>query len=77
MGSVQMVQRNAHGMAPVRESRGQARTLLRSIAGQVAVMFQRVRQRRALAKLTPHLLRDIGITPEQAREEIGKPFWRA
>lgn len=33
------------------------------------------RTRRSLADLEPHLLRDIGITPEQARAERGRPVW--
>jgi uncharacterized protein YjiS (DUF1127 family) len=39
----------------------------------------RARQRQALAQLTelgPHLLRDIGISYEEARRESEKPFWR-
>lgn len=37
---------------------------------------QRSRQRRALARLDARLLRDIGVSPEQARRETTKPFWR-
>jgi len=37
---------------------------------------QRIRQRRALARLDTRLLRDIGISAEQARREAAKPFWR-
>lgn len=33
-------------------------------------------QRRALRELDRHMLRDIGITPEQAQAEGRKPFWR-
>lgn len=33
--------------------------------------------RRALTRLDPHLLRDIGLGPEAALAEAGKPFWRA
>lgn len=29
-----------------------------------------------LAQLDPHILRDIGLTPEQAQSEAAKPFWR-
>jgi uncharacterized protein YjiS (DUF1127 family) len=38
--------------------------------------YQRHRQRRALAQLDPRLLRDVGLTSEQARLESAKPFWR-
>lgn len=45
------------------------RTILR--APQVA------RQRRALAALDDHLLRDIGLTPAQASHEATRPGWDA
>ncbi len=34
------------------------------------------RQRRAPAQLDRRLLDDIGVTPEAARRESSKPFWR-
>lgn len=37
----------------------------------------RRRQRRALARLDARLLRDVGITPQQAADEVRKPPWRA
>jgi uncharacterized protein YjiS (DUF1127 family) len=39
-------------------------------------MEERWRQRQDLLKLDDHLLRDIGITREQARREASKPPWR-
>lgn len=33
------------------------------------------RQRRTLADLSPHQLRDIGLTEEAARREAGRPIW--
>jgi hypothetical protein len=36
----------------------------------------RARQRRALAGLNAHQLRDIGLAPDDARLEASKPFWR-
>ncbi|HHI75677.1 MAG TPA: DUF1127 domain-containing protein [Gammaproteobacteria bacterium] len=45
-------------------------------AATLKLWYQRARQRRRLAQLDEHLLRDIGITPEQARREARKPFWR-
>lgn len=48
----------------------------------VAETFQRIttwsetaRQRRALGALEPHLLRDIGVTPQAAANEAARPFW--
>jgi uncharacterized protein YjiS (DUF1127 family) len=35
----------------------------------------RARQRRDLAELDAHLLKDIGVTPGQAAREAAKPFW--
>jgi uncharacterized protein YjiS (DUF1127 family) len=39
-------------------------------------MHERWRQRHDLRELDDHLLGDIGITREQARQEAGKPFWQ-
>jgi uncharacterized protein YjiS (DUF1127 family) len=39
-------------------------------------MHDRWRQRQALLKLDDRLLRDIGITREQAEREACKPFWK-
>jgi uncharacterized protein YjiS (DUF1127 family) len=43
-----------------------------------AVWFwlERSRQRRALADLDDRLLRDIGLTREEARRECANPFWK-
>jgi len=35
------------------------------------------KQRRELAALEPHMLRDIGLCREDARSESGRPFWDA
>ncbi|XDA99735.1 DUF1127 domain-containing protein [Sulfitobacter sp. LCG007] len=37
----------------------------------------RRRSRQALSQLAPWQLRDVGLTPGQAREEAAKVFWRA
>ncbi len=36
---------------------------------------ERIRQRRALAELDDRLLADCGLTREEVRREIEKPFW--
>jgi uncharacterized protein YjiS (DUF1127 family) len=41
------------------------------------VWTDRARQRRHLAELSDHMLRDIGLTRADAWSEAGKPFWRA
>ena len=43
----------------------------------VSVWRERARQRRALKSLSDELLRDIGITRQQALLEAKKPFWLA
>jgi uncharacterized protein YjiS (DUF1127 family) len=42
----------------------------------LAESFRRARQRRDLAALSEHSLRDIGLTPSDVAFEIRKPFWR-
>jgi uncharacterized protein YjiS (DUF1127 family) len=37
--------------------------------------YERQQQRRALRELDRHMLRDLGITREQAEAEARKPFW--
>lgn len=37
----------------------------------------RHRTRRALSRLTPEQLRDVGLTPEMAAQETLKRFWQA
>jgi uncharacterized protein YjiS (DUF1127 family) len=38
--------------------------------------MERSRQRRALAELDDRLLRDIGLTREEALQERANPFWK-
>jgi uncharacterized protein YjiS (DUF1127 family) len=42
----------------------------------LARMHERSCQRRTLRDLDDHLLRDIGVTREQAEREAQRPFWR-
>ncbi len=48
------------------------RTGLLSRLGQMAAVR---RQRRALASLNDHLLKDIGLSAEEARQEAESPLW--
>ncbi len=41
------------------------------------IWHERARQRRALARLDDHLLRDVGLSRAAAVLESRKPFWRA
>jgi len=45
--------------------------------GLVGQLWHRLRTRKALLALTPEELSDIGLSPEQARKEGLKPFWRS
>lgn len=45
-------------------------------ANAVRLSIDRGRQRRALGALDDRLLRDVGLTPAEARRECAKPFWR-
>lgn len=40
------------------------------------VWADRYEQRKQLARLSPHMLADIGIDPVTAAIEIRKPFWK-
>jgi uncharacterized protein YjiS (DUF1127 family) len=42
----------------------------------VAESFRRARQRRDLAGLSEHSLRDIGLSRADVEIEINKPIWR-
>ncbi len=60
-------------------SRGKRSPILVVLAGIGATLSgwrQRRVQRASLADLSDHMLRDIGVTRQQALEEIQKPFWR-
>jgi uncharacterized protein YjiS (DUF1127 family) len=38
--------------------------------------FTRVKSRQALAMLSDHMLRDIGLTRADVERELMRPFWR-
>lgn len=50
--------------------------LLHAVRARVKLWHRRARDRRMLAQLDAHMLRDIGITREDALREARKPFWR-
>jgi uncharacterized protein YjiS (DUF1127 family) len=43
----------------------------------LAEVLARRRDRQILSRLDAHLLRDIGLSPDEARTEAAKPFWKA
>jgi uncharacterized protein YjiS (DUF1127 family) len=48
-----------------------------ALAVAVARWDNRLRTRHALSRLDDHILKDIGLSPDHARTEADKPFWRA
>lgn len=40
------------------------------------VWIKRQQQRKQLAQLEQHLLKDVGLTDEQVQREVSKPFWK-
>ena len=50
-------------------------SMLAMLARGWTVCAARWRQRRDLADLDDHILRDIGITRDEARRESSRPFW--
>lgn len=54
-----------------------ARTgMVQRLAAALTEAAARRRDRKALAQLDPHLLCDIGLSPDEARTECTKPFWQ-
>lgn len=50
--------------------------LVARLARALSDTLARRRDRRLLARLDAHLLRDIGLSTEEARTETAKPFWQ-
>ena len=42
----------------------------------LSLWAQRSRQRKQLAQLDKHLLKDIGLTEKMVAKEVAKPFWK-
>lgn len=68
----------SHATQVLRLGRGPAITtaVLPPVLAALRRMHERWHQRQDLRELDDHLLRDIGITREQAKHEASKPFWR-
>jgi uncharacterized protein YjiS (DUF1127 family) len=49
---------------------------LRSLFELAMQWYERSRQRRHLAQLSDHMLRDIGLSRADVWSEYAKPFWR-
>jgi uncharacterized protein YjiS (DUF1127 family) len=51
-------------------------TLCARVVATLALWRARGRQRDLLSQLDSRMLRDIGLTRDDARRECAKPFWR-
>ena len=49
---------------------------LGSAATSIGIFIERDRQRRALAELDEHLLRDLGLNRSAVAREVHKHFWQ-
>lgn len=72
---------NASGCIPAprtRASNGKSTLQWLYSAGtsRLRLWCRRARGRRKLLQLDARLLRDIGVTADEARYEAAKPFWR-
>jgi len=47
-----------------------------TVMATISVWRRRSCARHSIREMDEHILRDIGMTPEQARRETQKPFWR-
>jgi uncharacterized protein YjiS (DUF1127 family) len=63
--------------APFGARRLRAASIAAGIIAVVHTWQRRRRDRRSLAHLDPHMLRDIGLDAQVAALEAEKPFWRA
>jgi len=52
------------------------RDILHALVLQILIWHERGRQRRDLAQLSDHMLRDIGLSRGDVWAECEKPFWR-
>ncbi|WP_349598385.1 DUF1127 domain-containing protein [Azospirillum argentinense] len=53
-----------------------AQGVVKRVLGEALGMIERHRQRRSLAALDDHLLRDVGLSRSDARREADKAFWQ-
>lgn len=50
--------------------------LLTRLSELLATWERRARERRMLAEMSPHMLKDLGVTRSDASAELQKPFWQ-
>lgn len=68
------------GLTPAHAATNRSGRDLLDVAGGVfntpRVWLERLQERRRLAELDDHLLRDIGLSRSQAEDLASTPFWR-
>ncbi len=52
-------------------------SMAEGLLGTLLLLQDRAAQRRALAELDSHLLKDLGLTRADVARETAKPFWQA
>ncbi len=55
---------------------GWLRVILMGLLSRLLTWQDRMEQRAALGRLDARMLKDIGLSPADARREADKPFWR-
>ncbi|MEM7671266.1 MAG: DUF1127 domain-containing protein [Pseudomonadota bacterium] len=71
---IQSTRRTSLARKPLMRSAG-IRLVIADLIAICGLWRHRIRSRHDLARLEPHQLRDIGVTPGDARREASKPFW--
>lgn len=66
----------SNGLSANRRQETGQRGALRLFLGAVTESVRRSRQRRDLAHLSEHSLRDIGLSRAEVEFELRKPMWR-
>jgi uncharacterized protein YjiS (DUF1127 family) len=65
-----------HGKSYALASKGRPGLKLGRLKAWLHLARARSREKRALAHLSAHQLRDLGLTEEQVRTEVAWPPWR-
>lgn len=59
-----------HPLSHIRNRRG------RCLPALLSLWLRNATTRRHLARATPEILPDIGVSPAEVRAEVRKPFWK-
>ncbi|MBT6385750.1 MAG: DUF1127 domain-containing protein [Alphaproteobacteria bacterium] len=68
-----MMERSIHSMI----SFSRSFSVVGGLLGTLNTWYGRTQERRRLAELEPHMMKDIGLESWQLREMANRPFWRA